>query len=271
MRNFDAHGLAMLLRHIETASRHAQTLCDQGARDDTIVDEQAKSLIQPILDLAEKYARDIELDSTLKRVWRGGGPFFFAVATGITYQKLQHELEVLRQAIEADLSDRTFVFIPPVDAKLLIEMKETWSGVWEALPDSLRDTREAISCYALDRNTAAVFHLMRVAEYGLRHIARKLRVKITHTKKAMPIEFADWEKVITGIKNKIDDVRKLPIGPKRQGELEQYSDAADHCVYMKDIWRNNVSHARKPYKKTDALNVLERVRDFMQFVAANFK
>jgi hypothetical protein len=36
-------------------------------------------------------------------------------------------------------------------------------------------------------------------------------------------------------------------------------------------WLPACSARCDPYKKTEALNVLERVRDFMQFVAANFK
>ena len=71
------------------------------------------------------------------------------------------------------------------------------------------------------------------------------------------------------IKNKITRARTAPAGPKKQAKLEFYSDAADHCVFMKDIWRNNVSHSRKPYKPGEAQAVLERVRDFMIFLADN--
>jgi hypothetical protein len=59
----------------------------------------------------------------------------------------------------------------------------------------------------------------------------------------------------------------LPSGPKRQTKLDFYSDAADHGMFMKDIWRNNVSHARRPYHAGEAKVVLDRVRDFMRFLA----
>lgn len=271
MRNFNAWELAMLLRHIDTARRHAQAMCESGGRDDKMPEDSIQQFIKPILLIAETSAKRLELDSTWKRVWDGGGPFYFSVGVGITYQQLVNELDVLRQAIEADLEERTFVFIPRVDAEVLQRMKDTWSNVWEVIPDSHRDVREALSCYALDRHTAAVFHAMRIAEHGLRHLARKLHVRLIHSKKTTPIEFADWAKIITAIKNKIDPVGKRAPSKKRQELLEKYSDAADHCVFMKDIWRNNVSHTRDPYKKPEALGVIERVRDFMQFVATNFK
>ena len=94
---------------------------------------------------------------------------------------------------------------------------------------------------------------MRAAEHGLRMLARKLKVKLTHKGKTQPVEYADWEKVIAAIKDKITAARALPHGPKRQERLENLSDAADHCVFMKDIWRNNISHTRKPYTSAEAI------------------
>jgi len=127
-----------------------------------------------------------------------------------------------------------------------------------------------VYCYVLERNTASVFHAMRVAEYGLRFLAKRIRATVSHSGKPQRLEYAEWDKVITAIKNKLDPIRRLPSGPQRQSKLEMFSDAADHCTFMKDIFRNNVSHTRKPYKPSEALGVIERVRDFMIFIAENF-
>jgi hypothetical protein len=40
---------------------------------------------------------------------------------------------------------------------------------------------------------------------------------------------------------------------------------------MKDIWRNNVSHAQAPYIETEAVNVLSRVISFMEFLAKHLE
>ena len=133
------------------------------------------------------------------------------------------------------------------------------------------DIKEAGNCLAAECYTAAVFHLMRVSEYGLRKMATKLRVRLIESGKHQPLEFATWDKVITGCRNKIATARKLPQGPKRERRMQIFSQAADHCEYMKDIWRNEVSHARKPYSKHDAMGVLERVRAFMVFLASHEK
>jgi len=45
---------------------------------------------------------------------------------------------------------------------------------------------------AIEANTAAVFHLMRVAEHGLRTLAYDRRIKVPKG----PIELATWDDVI---------------------------------------------------------------------------
>ena len=36
---------------------------------------------------------------------------------------------------------------------------------------------------------------------------------------------------------------------------------------MKDIWRNDISHARRRYNKPETLGVLNRVQEFMKLLA----
>jgi len=244
-------------------------MCDGGIRDDDIDEKFVKDKIDAILGFAESLARQYHLQSTLDRVWAGGGPFYMTAHVRITWQELLNQLSVLRQAIEADLEKHLFVAVHPDKAKL-VQQSDAWKPILQIVSGAAPDVEEALYCYALERNTAAVFHFMRAAEYGLRHLARKMRVTLTHRGHRQQIEFADWQKVITAIKNKITNALVTPPGPKRQAKLEMLSDAADHCLYMKDIWRNSISHARKPYKASEALSVLERVRDFMRFLVENF-
>lgn len=143
------------------------------------------------------------------------------------------------------------------------------SEVHESFLEANEDIGAAGHGIACGLHTASVFHSMRVAEFGLRRIAARLKVRIRDHKGYMPVEYGTWDKVITACKNKITKIRQRPVGPKRQEELEFYSDAADHCLFMKDIWRNNISHTRQPYNQPEALAVLERVKGFMTFLARN--
>lgn len=183
-----------------------------------------------------------------------------------TSELLLKDLEAVMMEIVIVLSKRKFAYIPPPNDQYFEKEKLFGAEVYEKFEDARQDLKDAGNCLAASLPTASVFHLMRVAEHGLRKLARKLRVRLTHTGKPCPVEFGDWEKIITAIRNKITEARKLPAGPKRQAKLEAYSNAADHCEYMRDIWRNNMAHTRKPYLDAEALGVLERVRDFMIFL-----
>ncbi len=176
-------------------------------------------------------------------------------------------VDLIIQGILGNLDSKKFMFVPTDQASYwenraifgddsLVELGE--SAGFEAV--------EAGNCYAAGRWTACVFHSMRVAEYGIRNIAQKLKVTLSDNGKRYPLEYGDWNKVIGAIRKKIDEMRRLPIGPKKAEALRRYSDLADHCEYMKDIWRNEASHARRRYNQTESLAAMNRVREFIHSI-----
>jgi hypothetical protein len=137
--------------------------------------------------------------------------------------------------------------------------------------NAVGDMEEAGNCLAVECSTAAVFHLMRVAEHGVRKLARsrKIGVKFVHSRKKQPLDHACWGDVVGAIKGKISQIKKNDAitGNKEQQQIMFYSNAADHCTYMKDIFRNQVNHLGKPYSQAEAVAIFGRVRDFMTFLA----
>jgi hypothetical protein len=266
MRVFDAWGLSMLLHHIDDNRAFARKMCELDARDDVLTKEQLEP-IRGIIGLANYHATHASLRSTMDRVWENG-PFAMAVAiqVGMTWDRVVNELTVLRQTIEADLEKHLFVFVSPDKAKVLHDMPEKWKEIWKKFPESMTDAQSAAQCYALEQDTGCVFHLMRVAEHGLRAVARKVGVKLTDKGKRQPIEFATWDKVIAGINGEITKARAMPHGPRKNRKLQFYSNAAENCTYIRDLWRNETAHTRKRYNDAEALGVMNRVRDFMQLL-----
>lgn len=273
MQRFDAWGIAILLRQIDENKIFAQKMCDLGSRDDQIDKELKAQLVEPIITIAAHHAKDLHLQSTKDRVWPNM-PFMMAAAVGLTWQQAVNELTVLRQAIEADLEKHIFTFIAPAKAQVIVEPlhDEKWKMVVAKFPQCTDDVWDAHDCYAMGKNTACVFHMMRVAEHGLRGIAKKVRVSLIDKGKRQPIEYATWDKVInSGIKPKLLAAHALPQGPKKTKYLQFYSDVAEQCTYIRDLWRNEVSHTRKSYNDGEALGVLHRVRDFMYTVASGLR
>jgi hypothetical protein len=225
----------------------------------TLVDDA-----RPKLQFLRDPCSDCELKNSVKRIDQ---EILFGLDHGITFDNFFHQLAELKRDIRNDLEFRRFVFIPTDKAVAVDELENHWRDIWKVIPESEKDTRDAASCYALNLHSAAVFHSMRVAESGLRYLARKMKVTVSDKGKKIPVEYATWEKIITNCNNKIAEARKLPTNAKRDALLQYYSRVADHCGYMKDIWRNEVSHARKSYIEAEAKAAIDRIHAFMEFTA----
>jgi hypothetical protein len=199
-----------------------------------------------------------------------------AIATAIsrlrrreyTSTSLAMALRDLRSKLNRRLNEVKFARIPEWAVEYFEQEQLFGEGVSNAFPEAHADIKAAGNCIAAELYTAAVFHLMRVAELGLRRLARKLKAKVTRDGKTQPIEYTVWDHVITACHNRIKAARTLSPGVKREAALMRYSDTADHCLFMKDIWRNNTAHTRRPYSQHEAIAAYGRVRDFIQSVVS---
>ena len=58
-------------------------------------------------------------------------------------------------------------------------------------------------------------------------------------------------------------------GRRKAAQLQFFSDAADQLTYIRDIWRNEVSHTGRRYNDSEAMAVMVRVRAFMELLATS--
>ena len=181
-----------------------------------------------------------------------------------TPSELQHEARTLRDLIRTELWERRFIYIPVPKAKLLIDIDKDWAGVWGNFPKAEADSREAVYCYSLDRNTACVFHSMLVLENGLKPLAKVLQIPYTNK---------TWHTVIEKAEKEIEKLisSKAKRSKARNELLTFYSSAAKEFTYFREAWRNHTAHGRVHYDAGDALKVLSHVHDFMTHIAKRLK
>ena len=196
---------------------------------------------------------------TLQRQLEGGELF--------TGEMLARELNGLCSQAVICLSRHKFAYIPAPNDQYFERENLFGELVHHQIPEANIDIKDAGNCIAASLYTASVFHMMRVSEYGLRALAKRLRVSLSDKRKPIPLEYATWDKVINGCHNRIADARAKHVGAKKQVRLNLYSDIADHCTFMKDIWRNEIAHTRKSYTRDEAIAIFGRVRDFMTLLA----
>ena len=184
-------------------------------------------------------------------------------------QELSVELRALREALEDDLK-RRIVFFPTQEQVNYYhhgEQKLFGDAVYDVFESARNDIREAGNCYATDNFTACVFHLMRVAERGMRALA--VHLKINKTGKH-PREFAEWGRVCGALKKKVEQLQQRKGRSAHKSMLlQRYADAASQADYINEIWRKELAHTRRttPYNQPEAMSVLVRVHEFMQSLA----
>jgi len=92
-----------------------------------------------------------------------------------TFHEASVSLDMLHDAIMADLSAPCFLYVPAEKGHFYDQPEPPFGQeVTDAFPVADRDIAAAGRCFALDEWTACVFHLMRVLEIGLHDLAAEL-------------------------------------------------------------------------------------------------
>lgn len=187
----------------------------------------------------------------------------------VTAQLLLREIYDLRSEIEMALSERHLIIVNPNKVEFFRGGRRLFGEkVLAAFPSAGAEIEAAGNCLALELNTAAVFHLMRTAEFGMRALAVHLKVRL----KRKPIEHGGWNELIEQIECKIRARRQRYDASRKKNkkELEFLKFCrmmADELFIFKEIWRNNTMHSISSYNTGEANGVFDRVKSFMQRLA----
>lgn len=194
--------------------------------------------------------------------------------------KLTAEIRVLREAMEDDLSKR-LIFFPEMEKVEKFYFKPMLFGneVFRAFPDARNDIQNAGSCYSTDNDTACVLHCFRIAEHGLKGLAGQLWKRNSGQSRNEAIETASWGQIIGRLRKYVQDMNTSPRSDgqpsrkitqkERKRLLDFYSTALDSCAYFNQT-RIDAAHVyRDGFKAPEALAIMTRVREFMQFLVKN--
>jgi hypothetical protein len=267
-----AHVLVRLQDMEDGARNHCTFLPN---RDQPVPPDHIRRLILPFLRIAQKQCEAVELTGALARIEL----FEISCKMHFTYQEYTTQAQVLREAIETDLRFRRFAYVPVNRAEQLDKIDSEWATVQSQFLSAKPDIRAAVECYALDRNTAAVFHAMRVVEWGLRALCaslgfRRLRQKFKKSGSVsyIPIEYSEWENILNQLQDRIDaKTRKIKRGPIKQQHQEFYYPVLQDIRAIRDAWRNHVMHTRQEYEAKDADAILGHVKRLMNTLATRIK
>jgi hypothetical protein len=192
---------------------------------------------------------------------------------------LATEIRHVRDALLHATSQRRFLRVDLGRSGYINRPNLLGEDIAKAFPSAKPDIREAGNCLAADCNTAAVFHMMRVVEWGLRTLCvhlgfRKLRQKYrkSGTVSYVPIEYSEWEKILNQLQDRVDaKILKVKRGTLKQEYQEFYYPALQDIRGIRDAWRNHVMHTRQEYGSKDADAILEHVKRLMNTLAMRIR
>jgi hypothetical protein len=191
------------------------------------------------------------------------------------FAELPREIAHILDSLWEELEARQFYQLSPGRAQYFNRMKLFGDEVDDAFPSARFDIQEAGNCLATERNTAAVFHLMRVVEWGLRALGvhlgfKRMKSKIKKSGSVLytPLAYLEWEQLIDQQQDRVNaKLGRLRKGPKKQELQEFYYPVLQDIRAIRDAWRNHVMHTRAEYVSKDAEAIFVHVKRLMSTLA----
>jgi hypothetical protein len=208
--------------------------------------------------LAELHRECRKLDLTLSLAhlerFRDGLPSFANLPLPTVAARMRDMVVELNMRVWDELKTRFFLTIPAGNIAYYRQTEPLLGRDAETkFPEMSEDISEAGKCLALNRSTAAVFHLMRVMEIAVQRFGDRLGVPLATEK--------NWQNVLDEINKAI---RALD---QKAAQTRAFLEAAAHLYNVKVCWRNAVMHPKQTYTPDEAEAVFTSVRTFIRDLA----
>lgn len=156
-----------------------------------------------------------------------------------------------------EASTKIAISIPPELAKYFEPTSPLFGdAVNDRFIEAAEDIEDAGRCLAFGQGTAAVMHLMRVAEVGLKSLAQALKIPYAPS----------WESYLNQIQTKIGANHKTKSTKWKKSE-KFFRDVSGDLITIKQAWRNPTMHVDRKYYPDEAEVIFGAVRTLMQTLA----
>jgi hypothetical protein len=177
------------------------------------------------------------------------------------FRESQQKLAEWFSCFTSELETQMFLLVLPHEVPYHPMTKGGWGEALldtvAAFPDARYDAFQAGACFAFGCFTACVYHLMRVAEYGLVSVATSLNVDQEKLAKG-------WDGCIQGIESAIKTISSTKPTTDWQAQVKKYSDLCAWFTTIKTGWRNPASHIPRNYSEQSAAGMFSATRTLFE-------
>lgn len=245
MLKFYAHKFLRIITTLEYFCNYNHDFSmPEGEPVREILMNKAKKLQKDIIDLQLTVSEDkmIELIKHIK------------IMDKTDYYFKQGVLELFSR-LDSELKSRTFLtIIPGKESYYNPDILIFGNEIANKLPNLIEDISEAGNCYALDRYTACVFHLMRAMEKSAQILAHKLDISSSYTYNE------EWQTILNTMRGKIKSA--YPKGT--DANRIKYESIIAHLESVKIAWRNPTMHPKATYTEEEAKIIMNAVEVFIK-------
>jgi hypothetical protein len=237
-----------------TVAGHGTSILDPHGQETDLVLNQCREVLRMMQDYRDEL---------------GPIPFNLEVLSSkLLGSRKSHQLEMYTNDVLADvrkimndfralLSVQKFYYLPQSLSRFYGKPTLFGEAVAKKFPAASNDIEWAGNCLALGQPTACVMHLNRAMEIAVRRLAKKLNVAVNAK-----------DNMGSVLGNMIDPIKSMPDktdAQKRRKEL--WAECRTNLYHVKIAWRDPAHHGKQNYDDKQALDILERVKGFVQQLA----
>jgi hypothetical protein len=250
MKNLRAHVLLDIVDNLgrlaARAARDAELLDASVPEGDEVIPDALRQL-----EHLSRMSADYGFKSLLKETERNRA----MLERGCTWRELSTIADNLKTRIQDESEG---VLLLWVEDKEYYQKDDLFGAeVSERFRGASFDVKEAGTCFSVGRYTACVYHLMRVTEFGLRAIGK--RVGFTNTR---PV----WEAVLKYIDAELRRERDK-MSELFKGDVEFFGGISAQMHAVNLAWRRRMAHVERTYTQEEAKRILDATKGLMQHIA----
>lgn|SRR5579864_57102 len=250
--------LVILVEILETSAEAWWRLASMTGQLMVRLEGSLPPMEQIIETLAELHRECGKLDLPLSQAhldrFRDGLSTFANLPLPIVAARMRDMVVELNMRVWDELKSRFFLSIPSESVAYYRPATPLFGPAVEAKFSRMsEDISEAGKCLALNRSTAAVFHLMRIMELAVQGFGNKLGIALASEK--------NWQNILDEINKAIK-----ALDPKTP-QTKAFAGASAHLYNVKICWRNEVMHPKQTYTPDEARDVFAAVQTFIRDLA----
>jgi len=185
---------------------------------------------------------------------------------GITWRKMEAAVSELAKRIQAEMVAHIFLYVNREQARFYKNPLDGWETVVAAFPQTAFDIEEASKCVAVQRNTAAVFHLMHVHGAGITALGKSLNEPTLDASHNLT-----WDNVLSRCVKELGE-KFSGKSPEWQTDKQFFASATANLLAVKDAWRNpNAHEVGNKYTDEETLDIYNASKTFMRQLAKKLK